>query len=336
MIDVSVIVPVFNDRDRISACIESIQAQRTRHSYEIIVVDDCSSDNTTAVLRKFDNVTLLLNEKNRGQAYCRNLGTSISKGKYLFFVDSDAIMDKDCIEKAFSYLLNEKRGDVAGVQGAFSIHNRFPNWPSLVYNALQNLLTKSPDLSYGVNSSCLFIKKDAFYQLGRFNEDVWYMEDNEFGQRAARDKLLFKRNLIFFDHVKRLNFSWLFKQHFIGGMQLAYLHRQFYIRMRISKDHENRYFQNNLKRLLLFATILFIALFYRAVFWLIPIFALLYLDTIRALLKASKNPVFVVWGFFVLNAVSVTVFLGFSYSSIFNIVPSASDRTRWLKSNLRQ
>ena len=86
---VSVIIPVFNRADLISETIESILAQ-TYRDFEIVVVNDGSTDNTIGVLSKYeaDNVRVI-SQKNQGQGIARNTGIQASKGELIAFLDSD-------------------------------------------------------------------------------------------------------------------------------------------------------------------------------------------------------------------------------------------------------
>ncbi len=86
---VSVIIPIFNRADLISESIESVFVQ-TYRDFEIVVVNDGSTDNTLEVLSKYegDNVRII-NQKNQGQGIARNTGIKASKGELIAFLDSD-------------------------------------------------------------------------------------------------------------------------------------------------------------------------------------------------------------------------------------------------------
>lgn len=92
---VSVIIPAFNSKQFISKCIDSVIAQSYKN-IEIIVVNDGSTDNTTDIVKKYNNV-ILLNKKNGGLCSARNLGVENATGKYVVFVDSDDFIEKDFV-----------------------------------------------------------------------------------------------------------------------------------------------------------------------------------------------------------------------------------------------
>lgn len=81
---VSVIIPVYNQEDLIKRCIESIPS-----GVEIIVVDDCSTDNTVQAVKQYKNVKLIQNTENKGVGYTFNQGLDKATGDYIVRIDSD-------------------------------------------------------------------------------------------------------------------------------------------------------------------------------------------------------------------------------------------------------
>lgn len=97
---VSLIIPVYNAEKTIEKCVNSILNQ-TYKDFELILVNDGSTDNTLDLCRHFaemDDRITLINKKNQGVSAARNDGIDKAKGKYLFFVDSDDTVDKDYIK----------------------------------------------------------------------------------------------------------------------------------------------------------------------------------------------------------------------------------------------
>ncbi len=335
--EISVIVPVYNDESRIKECLEAIVGQGPEGRYETIVVDDCSTDGTGRIVKDFTAVKLLENGENRGQSYCRNLGASRASGEYLFFVDSDAVIPKGAISAALSFIGNNPPPEIAGIQGTFALHDRFPNWSSALYNTLQHLLTVAPDPTYNVNTSCLLIRKETFYSLGSFNEKIWYMEDVEFGRRAAASGVLFQRNVIFFRHNKYISRGELFRQHFIGGVQLAYLNTiSPPPREKSRQKYSNRYLAGRLRRSAILA-IIFSAGFFHPLFWaaaLLPVAA--DFRTLGPLRKTGRNIAFIAWGYLILHLIAVAVATGYLWARLFKKSLREPDRRAWLKSNYRE
>lgn len=85
----SIIIPMYNSELYIEKCVNSVLRQNME-DYEVIVVDDGSSDNSMAILSKIQSLRLHIYSKpNGGQSSARNLGLNKAKGEYVFFIDSD-------------------------------------------------------------------------------------------------------------------------------------------------------------------------------------------------------------------------------------------------------
>lgn len=98
---VSIIVPVYNVSRYIRECIDSILAQ-TYSLLDIVLVDDGSTDGSGDICDEYamkDNRIKVIHSKNNGVSSARNLGITVSKGKYLYFVDPDDYLDETLIEK---------------------------------------------------------------------------------------------------------------------------------------------------------------------------------------------------------------------------------------------
>ncbi len=93
---ISVIIPVYNGEKYISECIESVLKQTFR-DFEIIVINDSSTDNTAEICRKFKNIRYFYQE-NKGVSKAREKGLQVSKGEYITFIDSDDTIKSDFLE----------------------------------------------------------------------------------------------------------------------------------------------------------------------------------------------------------------------------------------------
>jgi len=162
----SIIVPTYNRATRISATIESILAQTHKH-FEIIIVDDGSTDNTEEVIQKFLSPTVHYYKKqNAERAAARNFGTQKAKGDYVNWLDSDDIMFPNHLEQAAASIAAFDRPEF------FSTGFQYQTESGVVYyeshyseNINQDLCKGNP---FSIDS--IFIRRDiALSHL--FNED---------------------------------------------------------------------------------------------------------------------------------------------------------------------
>lgn len=107
---VSIIMPSYNTGKYIKASVESVLAQ-TYRNWELLIVDDCSTDNTDDVIKPFLNdnrINYLKNEKNSGAAVSRNRALREAKGKWIAFLDSDDLWFPDKLEKQIDFMIRNK------------------------------------------------------------------------------------------------------------------------------------------------------------------------------------------------------------------------------------
>lgn len=104
-IDVSVIVPVYNYKDIIESCIDSILNQQTKYTFELILVDDGSTDGAADIVDQYQNRkhVKIIHQQNAGIGGARNTGLNHACGKYIMFADCDDYVHADFIET----MLNE-------------------------------------------------------------------------------------------------------------------------------------------------------------------------------------------------------------------------------------
>ncbi len=126
--DISIIIPVYNVASYIEVCMHSICRQTFRGNYEVIVVDDCGTDNSIALAESILKQELprnavfqiLHHAYNRGLSAARNTGDKVSQGKYTLYVDSDDQLMPVCLEKLFQKA-EETRADLTyGAYETFS------------------------------------------------------------------------------------------------------------------------------------------------------------------------------------------------------------------------
>jgi len=111
---VSVVIPTYNRREDVLECLQSLQ--RLYYSnYEIIVVDNGSTDGTSSAIEKlFPEVTLVKSKRNLGVTGGRNLGARHSSGRYVFFLDHDTTVDRNALNEIVAVMQSDHRIGIAG------------------------------------------------------------------------------------------------------------------------------------------------------------------------------------------------------------------------------
>lgn len=104
---VSIITPTYNCGNFVSETIRSVQAQSYRN-WEMIIVDDCSDDNTYDIIAEFlidSRIKYFKNSVNKGAALTRNFALRLAKGKWIAFLDSDDLWTPDKLEKQLKFMV---------------------------------------------------------------------------------------------------------------------------------------------------------------------------------------------------------------------------------------
>ncbi len=183
---VSVIIPVFNDGERLRICLAALAKQTyPQDFYEVIVVDNGSEESLETIVQEFPQVKL---------AYCntpgsyaaRNHGIALAKGEILAFTDSDCIPALDWLKKGVKRLLEtDNCGLVAGKIAIFYQNSDRPTAVELYDDAtFFNQETYITEQNYGATAN-VFTYKSVFEQVGLFNAQLKSGGDKEWGQRVA-------------------------------------------------------------------------------------------------------------------------------------------------------
>lgn len=133
---ISVIIPTFNEAANINDCVLSLKNQNIKN-FEIIVVDDGSTDNTLEILNKLN--IKVFKQSHLGPGAARNLGASHAKGEILVFVDADMVFDKNFLKNLTKPILE------GNTKGTFSKDEYVANWKNIwakCWNINENLPEK--------------------------------------------------------------------------------------------------------------------------------------------------------------------------------------------------
>ena len=179
--EISVIIPAYNEEQYLHDCLNSIlDLNYPKEKYEIIVVDNGSTDNTVSIAINLSDQVILFPE-GRTIAAVRNKGASVAKGKILAFLDADCLVAPNWLEAAVELLT----GSLIGVVGARPIApEKGSTW---VQRARASVLVKSKNTRVSWLSSGNFIvKAELFQQAGGFDEKLETAEDVDLSFRLNR------------------------------------------------------------------------------------------------------------------------------------------------------
>ena len=195
---ISVIIPTFNRSEMVCRCVQSV-LDTNWPSLEVIVVDDCSPDDTGVKIQSTfgSAIKCIRNGKNSFQAVSRNNGARCATGDFLFFLDDDNIVDKEIFrELTRAFEINPKLGLVAPMaihmrpgksNIIWSLGSDFNRWTSQPKDYRPNLpLSKVPETpksyptSYYPNG--FMVSRKVFDEIGGFDEKyVQIFEESDFG-----------------------------------------------------------------------------------------------------------------------------------------------------------
>jgi glycosyltransferase involved in cell wall biosynthesis len=183
---VSVIVPVWNDSERLRSCLHALEEQTyPGHLYEVIVVDNDSAEAVGHVVAPHAHARLV-HESRPGSYAARNAGVEHARGEIIAFTDADCIPAPDWIETGASRLM--RGGARAVVAGRVRIFPRSTQQPNAVeqYEALVSMAQDEFVRKYKFGATAnLFTFKEAFARAGPFLAEIKSGGDLEWGRRVA-------------------------------------------------------------------------------------------------------------------------------------------------------
>ena len=207
--DASIIVPTFNEGRYLKMCLSSLRNQDFDGTYEIIVSDSYSNDETVKIAEKYADRVVL--SKKYTIAYGRQAGAEVAKGKILVFTDADVVAPHDWLKQIISNFKDEK---VVGVHGLIIPYGGkkyekifcerfFPPYSSMMVR----LKHPSPP------GSNMAVRKSAFDAVGGFNVDTVTCEDVILADKLKRvGRFKFDKKSVNYVSVRRLR-AWGYKKY---------------------------------------------------------------------------------------------------------------------------
>ncbi|MCB1947813.1 MAG: glycosyltransferase [Burkholderiales bacterium] len=208
--EISIIIPVYNKSLYTFTCLKSIHENSGNNTFEIIVVDDASNDDTSHVLGTVEGVTVIRNAENKGFIYSSNTGVKAAKGRYIVLLNNDTIVTQgwlDALKHTFIHFPD------AGLVGAKLIYpdGKLQEAGGVVWqdasawNYGRYDDPDKPEYSYCravdyCSGACLMIRRQDLIELGSFDEYYTpaYYEDTDmaFQVRKAGKKVYYQPGAI--------------------------------------------------------------------------------------------------------------------------------------------
>lgn len=180
----SIIIPVFNTEFYLRDCIKSVLEQDSK-DFEIILIDDCSTDASAKICRDYKYVEkfkVFKNQKTIGAGLSRNKGMILAKGKYIIFLDSDDLLKKNCLKGLSKFIIQNKNKNIYITQyttnkppysNSFFINQNFINKKELILKLNKN--------EYQTNVCWHYIFEKIFLVKNKIKfKDLKIYEDQDF------------------------------------------------------------------------------------------------------------------------------------------------------------
>lgn len=213
--EVSIVIPVYNKKAYTLACLSSLTANVSKHiRYEVIVIDNDSTDGTGAALAKIPGLVYKHNKKNMGFVDACNQGAKMAKGEYIVFLNNDTLVQKGWLESLLDTIVR----DSVGIVGSKLVYpsNKLQEAGGIVFNDASGHnygRDSSPD-DYKYNyvrdvdycsGASIIIRKDFFFELGGFDRlyAPAYYEDTDlsFETRKAGKRVVYQPKSVIY-HVE--------------------------------------------------------------------------------------------------------------------------------------
>lgn len=201
--DVSIIIVNYNTCDLTLQCLQSVYEKTTNIDFEVIVVDNASSDDSVSAIRQqYSQVQVIESPRNLGFGMANNLGVKSARGKYLFLLNSDTILQNNSVYEFFRYW-NESDNVHIGCLGSYleNIHGRnihsFGVFPFFfrflkhkIFGCRCKPLTQGEYAVDYITGADLFISRENFMKVGMFNPLFFmYYEETWLQLQLSRLKL---------------------------------------------------------------------------------------------------------------------------------------------------
>ncbi|MCI7792187.1 MAG: glycosyltransferase [Lachnospiraceae bacterium] len=224
-VKLSVVIPVYNIEDYIGKCLDSVLAQ-TYQNYEVIIVDDGSTDGTAGVCDEYaqkDERIRVIHKKNEGVSVARNTGIDIATGEYFLFFDGDDFMEPYTMEELCKIAL-EKQADTV-IYG----YHRYENGKvkETCYPRFEKTIYEKEDIVEQVLPAFIGLSYDKINDWLNHKADALYVENPALWRTMTSAKLIKENNIRFLPGLK-VGEDTLFISTYLSYAKRCYIQQKCY------------------------------------------------------------------------------------------------------------
>jgi len=195
--DASIVIPAFNEEDYIGACLQSLAWQKTKKKFEVIVIDNNSTDNTNKVAKSFKNKLNLkvIVEKEQGRGVARWRGFEEATGNIIFSTDADTILPEDWIEIFMKHFKDKK---IVAVTSLCNIDEP-SRMDKAIFKFFLLLANEGHRIALGhywLSGFSYAIRRDTYEKAGKINKELDALDDIDLARRVRKlGKIKLVRNV---------------------------------------------------------------------------------------------------------------------------------------------
>ncbi len=201
---ISVVVPAFNEEKFIGRCLEALKRQDFSEKYEIIVVDNNSTDKTAQIAKRMG--VKVVSEKKQGYVFALRKGCSEAQGEIIAITDADTLVPKDWLKKIYEGYKKDPQVVCVGGRSSFEPKTPLAFLNELIWN-LGGVVLKH---FHGFNLS---IRREVYQKIGGFREKVNFNADTDLCLRVKKEG----RMLYLWDNPVKTS-----SRHFRGMAGISY------------------------------------------------------------------------------------------------------------------
>ena len=198
LILLSIIIPVYNVENYLAQCIDSI-GPSNKGSFEIILIDDGSTDSSSIICDKYAkkyNKVRVFHKENGGLSSARNYGISMSKGKWITFIDSDDLVSKNYLDFIFKSIFFKKNADL--ILFNFNTFSQKKNVHKVLQNSFNiKKISKDSAMTQLTLPSCGNYAWNKVYRKDLWNT-ITFPDGKNFEDIATTYKIVEKANQIYY------------------------------------------------------------------------------------------------------------------------------------------